>query len=60
MHKAYRSLLTIEMRLRFVDNKELGAVGVGTAVGHADHAALVVFQHVIDLVWELAVGCIVY
>ena len=48
------------MRLRLVDNKELGAIRVGTAVGHADHAALVVFQHIIDLVRELAVGCVVY
>ncbi len=45
--------------MRFVSDEELGAVGVGPAVGHGQHAALGVLQVVHQLVWELAVGGVV-
>lgn len=50
---------TIQVCMRFVSDEELGAVCVGPAVGHGQHAALGVLQVVHQLVWELAVGGVV-
>lgn len=42
----------VQMRGLVEQNEELGSVGVGPLVGHADDAPLVVSQHGPDLVFE--------
>ena len=47
---------TVEVRRCLVGDEELGAVGVGAAVGHGHDAALGVLHAVANLVRKLAVG----
>ncbi len=51
-HPAKHCVLVVQVVRRLVEDEELGAVGVGAAVGHAEHAAPAVQQPRVHLVLQ--------
>ena len=57
LHGQRSLILTIQVQLLIVGDKELTAVCVGAAVGHGDHAPLAVLQAVHNLIIKLTICC---